>query len=246
MSLQPVFITGSVKFEIDGHTLQFSGRKISLYGVSGLRWKPLIPEKHFGREVMVLVQIAAREQVAFRTAATLTREESTNARFMGLKFDLGPAQTIKLRKTIADFGQPPTDYMRRHPRIPSEDWIHSFPVRAHATRIRGPNFQLPFSLVLDVLNLSPSGMLLETQNRRAQETQPGHKMTVTIEPRGEFTETVTTQVQVFRTADACDPKSRNITRQLGVNFMSMERYHRVRYNEWIKDILAQIQKPKGR
>ena len=238
---RPFFVRAKIKIEIDGEVLEFRDRDVSLFGVMGLPWRGLSASSDFGRSVMVLVHIPLREPVIFRTKARITRETTRYSTHMGLKFELGPAQALKLRKTIEEFGFSPSSHNRQYPRIPALDWLGDFPVRAGVKVSTGKH---QFEAIFDVADLSPAGALLETENPLASILVPGMRLQVSLEPRGKKEKKLAIPALICRIIDATNPHNRNSLRQIGVSFSGMSKTTHSVYLAWLRDILTDLKRGK--
>jgi len=233
----PIFIKGDIHYTLLGESFDYKDKNISLYGVGGLSWGKLNPEKHFGLELMVLVTIGGENPTVFRTSASITSERTDKSAFMGLKFNLGPAQTLKLRQVIEKGGLPPSTYMRKYPRLPAYEWVGTFPIRARIfarSKIKGGK---SIEAVMDVINISPNGILIFTENPVVKGLYPGDPIQLTLEPRGKFKLNVDVKGKICRTFDEKNLNNGNIKRQFGIQFVAMDKRNRIIFLEWLKDIL---------
>ena len=239
-----VFVKANLEFELEGHRLKFTHRPISTYGVSGLPWGPLSPETDFGRHVDCKIHVLTPEGLDLFVDAIILKDHSLYSQQMGLRFRLRPDQVEDLSAVIRKRGFFPTEYVRKYPRIPAAAVLPTFPLRVVATLAADPDAapdaeaapQLPF----DVGNLSPNGILLSTESPLAQSLEPGHRLRLTLDPRGWFPAQVHVEGLVCRVLDEVNPESGNRTRHFGVKFTRVDTENRLAFIDLLKDILEQI------
>src|SRR5689334_9858535 len=86
--LPPVFVRANLAFGLEEQSLEFRNSRISIFGVTGLKWEPLSPSVHFGQEVSLSIRTLTPEPVNLLVPAQLMRETSPQAQFMGLRLRL--------------------------------------------------------------------------------------------------------------------------------------------------------------
>jgi hypothetical protein len=104
--LQPVFVKGNVRFELEGRRLEFLQQNISHLGVSGLPWGELKATEHFGARVRCDVTLNLAEGQPFSADAHIIREYTTTTETMGLKFDLPPGQLKTVTELVQKHARP--------------------------------------------------------------------------------------------------------------------------------------------
>jgi hypothetical protein len=235
--LLPVFVKGHLTFTVDQQDLEFIHQNISVFGVAGLPWGGLNARDHFGRAITATIRIAGTEPLSFWTKAHIMREYTSVGEHMGLKFQLEATVKAKLAALIEKTGFYPTEYLRKYPRIPANNQIQTFPLRALAVT-EGESDKAP--LILDVGNLSPNGVLLHTENQQALAIQPGTRLNLMLEPRGWFPMPIRVQGLVCRIVDELNPQSGNLIRYLGIKFAKVDDVNRTAFLDLLKDILGRI------
>ena len=249
MIFPPVFIRGHLTFTLEGHTLEFIHQAVSAFGVTGLPWSPLDPVTHFGKAVTVQVRVPAQPQpLAFSCQARILREKTQYSEYMGLRFELPADIRAKLQELIQKHGFYPTEYVRKYPRIPSDEHIQTFPLRAMGIpnqddvlrHKRPPSAGDP--LLFDVGNLSPNGVLLSTENQTAIDLAPGDRIDLMLEPRGWFPQKVEMEGVICRVNDELMPQNENLRRYFGIKFTRVDAENREIFLNLLKDILERIKK----
>jgi hypothetical protein len=234
---------------LDGHTLEFIHQAVSTFGVTGLPWTPLDPIRHFGKEVTVQARIPSQPTpLAFSCPARVLREKTQYAEYMGLRFNLPADIKNQLDALIKKSGFYPTDYVRKYPRIPSEEHIQTFPLRAMgipnqddlSRRKRPTSSGDP--ILFDVGNLSPNGVLISTENQSAIDLIPGDRIDLMLEPRGWFPNKVELEGTICRIGDELVPATGNLRRYFGIKFTRVDQANRQVFLELLKDILERIKK----
>ncbi|MBL7714740.1 MAG: PilZ domain-containing protein [Bdellovibrionales bacterium] len=242
-----VFIDAAIRFEILGETYEFSKQPVSAYGVSGMDWGKLTSTSGFGQRFGKKIRIQVRihegaDSMDFDCEAIVTREITQQEELFGLHFLLDPKTQSQLKKLIADKGYLPKSYTRKYPRIPSNQLIQTFPLRAMVTARTPASSGLPVdqSYIFDVANLSPTGALLSTENPNTISIVPGTRIRMALEPRGWFAKPIQTAALICRATDEINPSSGNFIRFIGVSFQEMDAANRENFLELLKDILARL------
>lgn len=249
MIFPAVFIRGHLTFTLDGHTLEFIHQAVSAFGVTGLPWPPLDPLRHFGKAVTVSVRIPSQPQpFAFSCPAHILREKTHYSEYMGLRFDLPADIKKQLDALIQKSGFYPTEYVRKYPRIPSDDHIQTFPLRAMGipnpddlAKHRKASTALD-PILFDVGNLSPNGVLISTENQSAIDLLPGDRIDLMLEPRGWFPSKVEMEGVICRINDEMVAKSGNLRRYFGIKFTRVDSANRQIFLDLLRDILERIKK----
>jgi hypothetical protein len=239
----PIFVKGTVRFELDNRKFEFRERNISQFGVNGLPWGELKATEHFGAKVRCDVEV--NQSPAFSAGARIVREYTPTSESMGIRFDLPPAQQKTILDLIATRGYTPPEILRTYPRIPSNTIIQTYPT--HAVVIPESSATLVLNeqtLVFDVVNLSPSGALLSTENQMALMMQPGERVLLTLQPRGWFPTQVRMEGQICRVVDDIHEDSGNLVRFLGVRFGKMDDLNKTAFLDLLKDILEQLKQAR--
>lgn len=241
---RPVFVKGSLRFTVDKHELKFDNINVSDYGVMSLQWGPLLPTVHFGLKVTAHVKVFAQADLPdldFVCPSLIVREQSSLGDLMGLKFYLGKALLENLVNRVQKLGFIPTDHIRKYPRIPSLKVVQTSPLRALVTAAANGAHPSSFPLIFDVANLSPNGVLIQTENQAAMVYEPGHRIDVLLEPRGWFPNPIKATGLICRITDERDPESQNIMRYLGVKLVKIDDENYTLFMSLLKDILQRIQ-----
>jgi hypothetical protein len=232
---------GNIRFELENHRFEFLQQHISQYGVNGLPWGELKASDHFGARIQCQVEINQTQTPAFAAAAHIVREYTATTETMGIRFDLPPAELKAVTDLIAKHGYTPTEFVRKYPRIPSNSIIQTYPTHALVSPDSSATLVLnDQSLVFDVVNLSPNGALLSTENQMALMMQPGERITLTLQPRGWFPTQVKMQAQICRVVDEVAQESGNLVRYMGVKFGKMDELNKTAFLDLLKDILEQL------
>lgn len=229
----PKFIRGNLEFDLKPHHIVLAKKNISTFGSTGLPWKPLHPETHFGLPIMLHVETDTPEHFKFKTRAHILRETTLTARYMGLRFLLDEITRKKLSVLVDRHGHSPGDYVRKYPRIPSQRTIYTFPTKATIIS--------PQRIVMDVLDLSPTGILLSTDNQSAQDLRPGKQIDFILEPRGWFPTAVRLDGYICRVTDDLDADNGNVIRRIGIQLGQPDRKNKTAFLDLLKSILLKIQ-----
>lgn len=227
-----MFIKGHLTFSVEGHSLEFVHQTMSSFGASGLPWPPLNPRDHFGKEVELRIRVPTKAPLVLETKAYIMREQTSFTEQMALKFLLTPEQVQAFNEHVKKNGFYPSDHIRKYPRIPSTHTVPTFPLQVIATGSQ--------SYVFNIVNLSPNGILLSSENRQSLEIKPGDRLDLKIQPRGWFPMQIQMQGLVCRTVDDLDPVSGNITRLLGMKFVKIDEVNKAAFLDLLKDIIKRL------
>jgi len=232
-------VKGNLRFELESRRFEFLNQNISEYGVNGLPWGELKATDHFGVRVKCEVEIKGGPK--FTADAHIVREYTPTSESMGVKFHLPSAQLKTVTELILKHGYTPTDVQRKYPRIPSNTIIQTYPTRAIVAADSTSTLVLNDQpLVFDVVNLSPNGALLSTENQMALMMQPGEKITLMLQPRGWFPTQVKMKAEICRVVDDIMEESGNLVRFMGVKFGKMDEANKTAFLDLLKDILEQL------
>lgn len=235
---RPIFIKGNIEFTVDDVTLSFTHKNISAFGISGLSWSTLSPQKYFGTVVLADVELSSPEPYFFATQAILLREQTPYAEYMGLKFTLTSEERNHVSGLIKNYGFYPTEYARKYPRIPYSAKIQTFPYQIISQSV-DKDMETP-PLVFNIQNLSIGGVLVSCENPFGFSIQPGQRFILSFQPRGDFSVHISVQGMICRVMEDVDPVSGNIIRLFGIKFTKVDEENRVAFLELLKDILTRL------
>ena len=242
LHLQPVpnvFLRADITFSVGDHTIHFDDRNVSSYGIFGLPWPPLTPSKHFGNRVELQLRFLSIKQLRIHTMATIVREITSTGEFMGLRLEMDTDSQQELKRLIQEHGYCPPEFIRKFPRIPSNDWIQSFPMQITATPVSGSK-ALPSVFILEVRNVSLGGVMATSENPFGLQIQPKDVFDIVFEPRGPFKERIGARSRILRILEEPDLKTGNVRRHFGFRFQEMAEGDRSLYLDRIKQILNKV------
>lgn len=237
-----VFIKGHLCLRIPENPIEFLYQDLSVAGVSGLPNTPGL-KKYFGQTLEATLQIPSPQKtLSFNIKAKVLLEKTTLSEHIALHFQLTEADHAALLAQISANGFHPTSYVRKYPRIPSNQLIQTFPLRAQLT---SQSEKIPaVQLTTDVVNLSPNGVLISTENQQALTLMPGDRIHLTLEPRGWFPVPIEAEGLICRLTEDLHPQSQNLTRLFGIKFTRMDSANKTAFLDLLKDILQQLKQLK--
>lgn len=247
--MQPIFVKGKIVFVIGGNAITLPNQNLSEFGCSGLPWGAFNARQHAGQMVLVTIQVATPgHPLVFKFPAIMMRESSVLGDHMGLKFLMDEDQRVELAAHIAQHGFYPTEYLRKYPRIPSNPLIQTFPLHAKVSSERLGNDQtiavVNPSVLMNVENLSPNGLLLSSESLVSERFRPGQRISITLEPRGWFPHQIQFVGTICRISEDTDPQTHNTKRRMGVKFSKIDEVNRSAFLTLLQDILETLKKPK--
>jgi hypothetical protein len=159
--------------------------------------------------------------------------------FFSLRLIKNPAIFEKLSKLIHTHGYFPKEYTRKYPRIPFDVNIPVFPHRAVFVPSKStPGLGAPVSA--EIVNLSPSGMMVATENPLAQILSPGKQVDFFLEPRGPFQHLIRVQGLICRAANEVEPINGNTVQTFGIQFARLEDADKAAFLDLLKTILDRM------
>ena len=229
-----IFIKANYTFIAEGRSFSYVNQHISLFGVSGIKWSLFDPKTAVGRATKVQIELLVEgNRPKFETPGEFTAERSSDASYLGIRFNLSPQNEQTLRDAIAKFGSVPSTHIRKYPRIPATAMISTMPM--HVILKYGADL-----LSCRVANISPNGILLSTDNPKGMTIVPGERLHGHIEPRGDFSWNINFEGMVCRILEDWDSKTKNVVHYLGIRFMAFEPGHRSHFILLLQDILLRL------
>lgn len=237
---QPLFIKGHIKLAVEGQVFEFLYQKISPNGLSGLPGSQKL-RQYFGNILNCVIQIPIpNDKVTLQAKAKVLREFTSLAENIALQFELTESQKSKFEHCVAQHGFCPASDLRKYPRIPSQEVIQTFPLRAMVIPITPLEPTETAPIVMDVLNLSPNGVLLKTESPLALPILPNQRLKIVLEPRGWFPVQVEIEGLVCRITEDLNSKNQNLLRLFGIKFTKMSATNKVAFLDLLKDIISQV------
>ena len=238
--LPPLFVKGHLTFSLEGHHLEFTHQNISTFGVMGLKWGPLSVQEHFGAIVQASITCPAKEApLMIKSEGHLIRELTVQADYMGVQLHLDDNQRKQLQEYIRQHGFYPTEYIRKHPRIPASKEIQTFPLRVVGS-FKSYGNENANSIVFDISNLSPNGILITSENQLARTIRVGDYLQMALEPRGWFPTTIRVQGLICRITENIDRTTSNLIRSFGIKFTKVDEANRNAFLDLLRDILEKV------
>lgn len=231
---------GDIRFSVDGQEFQFNCRDISRYGIIGLTWHRLSPEKHLGKGVDLCVTVHSVQSTNVNLKAYIVREQTAQSMHINLKF-ARDQQTQQAIDSLFERQEPkPPPANRKYPRITFSRTLMTFPAHVLVSFGLQSGSRNGAHSVFDVGNLSPNGVLLTSENQMLPRMGPGTYLQLTFEPRGPFHHYIHARGMVRRQLDDIDMENENLLRCLGVEIVGMDELNQDYFRELIKSILLQI------
>jgi hypothetical protein len=232
----PIFIKSNFVFKIREREFSFLNHGVSVFGITGLKWTHFDPIDRVGEKVQITIDVLAKQRFSLTTAARLTSEQTTDATYLGMRFDLSEFDKMKLTGAIAREGFCPTEYIRKYPRIPAVASVAAMPLRVIAQED-----SLGELMVFDVANVSPNGILLHSENPKAILFQPGSRIRAQVEPRADLFHAFDFEGVVCRLVMDKHPALSNITRYLGIRFLNIPKDQKAHFLDLLKVIVKSFQ-----
>ena len=233
--IAPVFIKANFSISINGSNYGFTNQSISTFGISSLRWSYFDPSEMVGAEISVDVDVLTEPRYHFTTHGYVMTEETGTANYLGVQFKLDPKTHEELTHLIQREGFYPTQHIRKFPRIPAIPEISNMPLRAIGTHENNEVF------TFDIANISPTGMLVRTENPRAGLFLPRQRVKLQIEPRGDNLTPCRVEGLICRAFFMKNQKTGNIIRSFGIRFVKIAEADRQNFLEILRMVLNNLQ-----
>lgn len=234
---RPVFLKAHLDFKFRGENYSLSNQNLSIYGVLGIK-VDFDATAWVGTPVEVNVALTGKTKREFTVRAWITAERTATTTLMGLWFFMKPSDRTALAKAILTEGFCPETYARQYPRIPALENISSMPLRALTSK----NTKKP--IAFDILNISPQGVLLYTENKNASDLVPGRRIDVQIDARSAGDYSFDVAGVVKRVLYRKTSKSGNFSYQIGVRFTQIHGESKTKFVNMIARALKVIKEKK--
>jgi len=236
-----VFLKGNIRFHIDNIEVNNSKQNLSVFGASGLPWEPLDPESYFGKKITVFIELQADPTLFITAPGVILKERTQFSEKMAIHYFLTEKDKNIFKELQKKHGYYPSDYVRKYPRIPIANEIGTFPFHVIVNINESDNDEFAkTSMVLDIENISPNGLLLKSESNLTSAIEPGDRINLLIDPRGWFPLQIKAQGLVCRITEELDQKTENINRYFGVKFTHLDTTNKLTYLELLKDILKKL------
>lgn len=233
-SLPGVFIKANIRFKLFDREYTFTGQPISSFGISGLRWTAFDPVEQVGQNVVVRCELLNQDRFKFITTGTVIAESTTEAQYLGIRIHPAAADAKKLAAIIAEEGYYPTEYVRKYPRIPATGRLKDMPLRC-LMQAEGEDL-----IVFDLVNLSPNGILLHTENPNAGFLVAGNRIQARAEPRGTLFQAFSFEGVICRVMQERNAESGNVDYYLGIRFTRLAESDKENFLEVLRAVLQEI------
>ena len=233
----PKQINANLSFEVDGKTIELINKPTNFTGMFGLDWSPLDPATHFGKTVVAKVDILGKVPFSFRTHALLISELTPGKNLMGVKFiKMDEAAQTTFGDILDKQGTYPPYYSRKFPRLPAKQ----FEVLAKMV-VTGKSEDSPKSFKMEVEDLNPQGMMLDSEDPNCAFVQAGNDVTLSIDVSGTIGHfVISTVVKVRRIIVERSMTTGKKLFKLGTTFVVLDAQNKKEYFEILKQILMQI------
>lgn len=235
--LAPRCIRANVKFEADLETFEVENTLINKNGMPGIPWSRFKPREWVGRRTNITIHVLCATPYEIECQGFFTCEETETSCFIGLQFLLETEDLKKIEETIRTEGTLP-HYVRKYPRIPFQESLRIMPARAVMILSSATKLTL---ISWDIDNLSPTGLQISTEDKRALQFVAGVPIFIRIMPRGNFLDEIELQCMVKRIVYNVSPRTGNIKFLLGLHILSVPIQHKEAFVSMLRMIVSEIQ-----
>lgn len=238
----PTFVQSNIRLTIGGRDYAFLNQPLSIHGIAGIRWPHFDPTTHVGEPIKLNAQVLCKQPYTLDMGGHITVEEAFSEQtkkstfFLGVHIEMRVEDREKLSKTIAAEGFVPDSYTRKFPRIPASSENPDMPLRALARSPTG------VAISFEILNLSPGGILLCSDNPNAAGFAPGMDIHVEVEPRRLSLDPFKFDGLICRrTTDRIGVKGNVLRRLFGIRFTKISKEHKQVFLDTLRTVLLRLQ-----
>ncbi|MBI2606368.1 MAG: PilZ domain-containing protein [Deltaproteobacteria bacterium] len=238
----PTFVHSNVRLTIADREYAFLNQPLSIYGIAGIRWPHFDPTSHAGEFLKLNAQVLCKQPYTLDLGGHITVEEAFSEQtkkttyYLGVHIEMRAEDRERLSKTIAAEGFVPESYTRKFPRIPASSDIPDMPLRALARAPTG------VAISFEIMNLSPSGILLCSDNPNAAAFAPGAGIHVEVEPRRLSLDPFKFDGLICRrTTDRLSGKAGTLRRLFGIRFTNISKEHKQVFLDTLRTVLLRLQ-----
>ena len=233
----PKQIGGTISFTVGEKSVELVNTTLSFQGVFGLDWGSLNPEAHFGQKIIAKVDVHSKPALSFKTHALLISELTPGHNRMGIKF-LKMDETVQknFSETLEKQGSFPPFYSRKFPRLPARQFEELAKIRVSAS---SPD--LTKAVLMEVDDMNPQGMMLESEDPLCASVQPGRDLTLKLDVSGTIGHfVIETIIKVRRVFVERSLTTGKRVYRMGTTFVVLDDQNKKQYFEILKQILMQL------
>ena len=235
-NFSPRFVKGKVRFVYENETFDVGEHLLNLNGIPGFKWTRFEPMDVVGKACRASVSLSSSTPFEFSCDATMTCEEVTGRTDLGIAFNITQADGMKLGEIITKEGVLP-EYARKFPRIIFLENVGVMPSRAILKQSIGSENT---EVVGDIVDMSPTGIQISTEDMRCAVTIPGEVWDVILQPRGGFASPVVFRGEVKRIIHSVDPKSYNAKRYFSMAITQITNEHKTMFTDLLRQVVTRI------
>lgn len=228
-----MFIKANFSFTYEGKSYNFINQHISVYGVAGLKWGLFDARTVVGEQTALNIELLGGNKERIQTYGIFSAERTEDSVFLGIKFILEPKQKKILEDSIKLWGTVPTTHVRKYPRIPADSVISTMPQQCIISNKDD-------IITTAVANISPSGILLSSENPKIALIEPGTRLRGQLEPRGDFYMAINFEGTVKRVIEERTDSKKNTLRYLGIQFNYFDVGHKEAFVALLQDVLVRV------
>lgn len=234
INFSPRFIRAKASFKFNNDNFDVGEQLINVMGVPAFKWDKFEPIEVIGKKCEVTVTILSKNSFSFQCSAFFTCEETQNGRDLGLAFLTSPEDEKKLEAVIGAEGILP-DFVRKFPRIVFSEQCGIMPSRAILRQQIGNEL---VEISSDLIDISPSGIQVSTEDMRTSLVGPGEVYRVALQPRGNFAAPVFLTGEVKRITHQISPISGNAQRNLSMRISNMQPDQKKLFTDLLRQIVT--------
>ena len=238
------FLRVFLSFQHLGKLLEFPNQPVSVFGTSGLNTSVLhaagmTPSQLAGLTVSVRLEALDAQYKPYQVSAVILQERSERGESAGLRFEFTEEERNRIVKEISEKGFSPSDTVRKYPRLPVKTEISTFPLLVQVTPQDFLIADETYPISMALVNLSPNGALLSSENALSKKLDPGQRFRLTLEPRGWFTSKIEVTALLCRVTDDWRKETQSTLRYFGMKFVKIDDQNRDRFLTLWRELLIQ-------
>ena len=167
-------VTVDIRIDVHGESITIKNKPLSPWGIFGLSWRVAIPSTLWGARVRVHIDTKNDLIGPISVVATIVEELVGGSSGFGLKFDeVAHKKVLGVLSGLLMFEERDFLDARKLPRIPAELIEPDWELKMLAFRINpAEKRQSPRPIPLEIVNLSPTGLLLRSSREGLAQIKP--------------------------------------------------------------------------
>ena len=220
----------------------FENCRISRHEVSGVNLEQIEFPFKIGTIVTLNIRLIHAENSKLKIKASVFRSTTPDGTRLGLSFQPDEFQAELIDKYISQHGNWEMNYLRTSPRITVTKALPLIPVWA---TVYADESQTGFdhlkSTVLEILDISPFGMLLTSECRNSFSWNAAEFVHIFLEPRGSQSQKIRLYGQIVRITDGISWNSGNQFRTIAIKLVESAHVEPTAFHDFFRLLISETE-----